>query len=508
MTSRVPHDVRIAIRDSRESIRALAARHGLNPKTVAKWRARPDATDRRPGPARTAPRALDAKDEAMILGFRRYLPLSLDDSMAVLAPRLPGLSRSALHRLLRRHGLSRPPRRDRMALPPAAHGPGCFHIDIVPVLTGERTHYLFFAIEQHSALIFGLIRPDATQATARDFLDRLAEGSPAPVRMVLTSARFQFTTPGNGASGVPDVRDALEKGTLARAHPFEYACALRGIEHHLVPDHYPWGPEQADRVAAATAGIATLASADEAAARQSLHAELGRHNASPLPSLGGLSPGTLLAGTDGGEVRTMESWDGKGPERRRRDATRKALLEAARSRIAQDGPEGLSLSEVARLAGVNRGTAYQHFRTRDRLIAETAQWMAERLHRAVFPGRGPDGMTTSERTLAGLAARLADVATDDPALCRAWLLQLLAMPDPARDPFWRDYDRAMARLMPGETPEEDGAVAAVALLAGAFLWPVWMRTNALGEPPGAGARRFARQWLRLLGPGRARGGGA
>ncbi|HEX7871399.1 MAG TPA: TetR family transcriptional regulator [Sphingobium sp.] len=494
---RTSPDIRSAIRNSPDSIRALAARHRLNPKTVAKWRARTDATDRKPGPKRSAPRALSDRDEATILGFRRYLPLSLDDSMAILSPRMPGLSRSALHRLLQRHGLSRAPRRTRTPLPGVVHGPGCFHIDIVPVQTGDRTSYLFFAVEQHSALIFGLLRPDATQATARDFLDVLADGSPAPVTHVLTGDRFQFTTPGNSQSGAADVREALERGTLTRAHPFEYACALRGIEHHLVPDHYPWSPEQAKAVAAATAGIGTLASDDEGVAQQSLHAELGRHNASPLPSLGGLSPGSSLAASDDDRDRSMESWDKeRSPHRpnRRRDATREAILEAARTRIARDGPEGLSLSEVARLAGVNRGTAYQHFRTRDGLIAETAQWMAQRLHRAVFSGRGTGG----EPTLSGLAGRLADVAAAHPDLCRAWLLHLLATADPARDPFWRDYDAAMTRLIPRDSGV-DGDVASVALLAGAFLWPVWVHSNAAGGREGAGTRRFTREWLRLSG---------
>ncbi|HEX7856140.1 MAG TPA: TetR family transcriptional regulator [Sphingobium sp.] len=496
---RVAPELRAAIRTSRESIRTLAARHGLNPKTVAKWRGRTDGADRKPGPARTAPRALSARDEAVILGFRRYLPLSLDDSMAFLAPRLPGLSRSALHRLLQRHGLSRPPRDARSGLPDGASGAGCFHIDIVPVRTGEREQYLFFAIEQQSALIFGLLRPDATQATARDFLEVLADGSPAPVTHVLTSDRFQFTTPGNSLSGVPDVRDALEKGTLTRAHPFEYACAIRGIQHHLVPEHFPWGPDHAEVVARATAGIGTLASADETVARSSLHAELGRHNDSPRPSLGGVSPGTSLATTDSDTDRTMGYRDKMSHPKRRRDATREAILEAARNRIARDGPEGLSLSEVARLAGINRGTAYQHFRTRDRLIAETAQWMSEKLHRAVFTGRG---IAASDRNLAALAGRLADAATDDPELCRAWLLHLLASPDPGRDPFWRDYDAAMARLAPKSGM--DGDVMSVGLLAGALLWPVWLRTNARSAlQDGAGARRFARQWLRIAGMERA-----
>src|ERR1700722_18657929 len=66
--------------------------------------------------------------------------------------------------------------------------------------------------------------------------------------------------------------------------------------------------------------------------------------------------------------------------RRPRDpeATREAILEAARTQLAKDGPEGLSLSEVAHLAGVNRGTAYQHFRTREKLIEATPDWVQDR----------------------------------------------------------------------------------------------------------------------------------
>src|SRR5438309_1767095 len=82
------------------------------------------------------------------------------------------------------------------------------------------------------------------------------------------------------------------------------------------------------------------------------------------------------AGRDGSsdDRRALQSLDSAGArrgthkmsearKRRPRDpeGTREAILEAARTRLAADGPEGLSLSEVAHLAGVNRGTAYQHF---------------------------------------------------------------------------------------------------------------------------------------------------
>src|ERR1700730_5234635 len=66
------------------------------------------------------------------------------------------------------------------------------------------------------------------------------------------------------------------------------------------------------------------------------------------------------------------------------ERTREAILKAARTRLANDGPEGLSLSEGAHLAGVNRGTAYQHSETREKLIKATAQWVSVKLFRSVF----------------------------------------------------------------------------------------------------------------------------
>src|ERR1700753_2071017 len=72
--------------------------------------------------------------------------------------------------------------------------------------------------------------------------------------------------------------------------------------------------------------------------------------------------------------------------RRKRDpeGAREAILEAAREVLAQDGKEGLSVAQVAQRAGVNRGTAYQHFQTREQLLEATAAWVSDKLFRAVF----------------------------------------------------------------------------------------------------------------------------
>jgi AcrR family transcriptional regulator len=194
---------------------------------------------------------------------------------------------------------------------------------------------------------------------------------------------------------------------------------------------------------------------------------------------------------------------GEKTTRRPRDpeATREAILAAARTLLAQDGPEGVSLSEVAQLAGVNRGTAYQHFETREKLIKATADWVSDKLFREVFGDPETVGeRRVEEADVAGLTHRLSSFAMDNPELCRVWLTQLLASPDPGADPFWREYCGSIERFAATDmaAPNVDAEVLAVMNLAGAFLWPVWARAHTEDPQARAGlASRFADECLRL-----------
>lgn len=190
-------------------------------------------------------------------------------------------------------------------------------------------------------------------------------------------------------------------------------------------------------------------------------------------------------------------------KRRPRDpeATREVILEAARTLLAKDGPEGISLSEVAHLAGVNRGTAYQHFETREKLIRATADWVSDKLFRAVFGDPATIGERRVEEVdVADLADRLSNFAMENPELCQVWLMQVLASPDAGADPFWREYCGSLQRFAATEMAVDDVDAEALAVmnLAGAFLWPVWARSHA-GDARGRSqlARRFADEALRL-----------
>lgn len=193
----------------------------------------------------------------------------------------------------------------------------------------------------------------------------------------------------------------------------------------------------------------------------------------------------------------------KAKKRRPRDpaATREVILEAARTRLAKDGPEGLSLVEVANLAGVNRGTAYQHFESREKLIKATADWVSDRLFRAAFGDPEKVGERNVEQVdMLDLTDRIATFAMDNPELCRVWLLQVLSSSDPAEDPFWREYQGSIERFSKTDLaqPNLDSEVLSVIMLSGFFLWPVWARAHSkAGEDTRELSRRFANECLRL-----------
>jgi len=125
--------VRRAIQNSEESLRVLAKRHGINQKTVAKWKKRTSVADLPTGPKDAKSTVLSLDEEAMIVTFRRHTLLPLDDCLYALQPTIPHMTRSSLHRCLQRHDISRlpdvegdkPPKRKFKSYPI-----GYFHIDL------------------------------------------------------------------------------------------------------------------------------------------------------------------------------------------------------------------------------------------------------------------------------------------------------------------------------------------------------------------------------------------
>src|ERR671927_977929 len=210
--------VRAELQASQESTRALAARYGLNPKTVAKWRARQTTADTPMGPRQPRSTVLTGAEEAIIVEFRRRTLLPLDDVPGCLRETIPTLSRSALHRCLVRHGISRLPRDEEKTSKRkrfAETAIGYVHVDACELRPAEGKTFTFLAIDRVSKFAHAAFLDADTELNGAAFLREVVQASPCKIRTVLTD---------NGVASTPN---ASTRRDLSR-HIFDRVCDEHG----------------------------------------------------------------------------------------------------------------------------------------------------------------------------------------------------------------------------------------------------------------------------------------
>lgn len=188
-----------------------------------------------------------------------------------------------------------------------------------------------------------------------------------------------------------------------------------------------------------------------------------------------------------------------------KETTREAILTAARTVLASDGPEALKVSRVASLAGINRGTAYQHFQTREDLIKATVAWVSEHLSSTVFghielDEEGKARELKQEETYSVIST-LVNFAVNNPTLGRVWLFELLASENPAEDKFFNQFKQMTQKLAESKFSQEgiDVEALSVIVLSGYFIWPEWVRAHAdTDDERETMAERMRREMLRLF----------
>jgi hypothetical protein len=98
-----------------QSMTTLVLRHGVNRKTIAKWKKRSFVHVAAMGPKQPHSTSLTTEEEATVVAFREHTLLPLGDCLGpvpvqhALQASIPHLTRSSLHRCLQRHGISRLP---------------------------------------------------------------------------------------------------------------------------------------------------------------------------------------------------------------------------------------------------------------------------------------------------------------------------------------------------------------------------------------------------------------
>jgi transposase-like protein len=236
-SARTTAAVRRAIPQSQESIAQLARRYNLNPKTVAKWKKRSHVEDVPMGPKPPRSTVLSTEEEALIVAFRKHPLRPLDDCLYALQATLPQLTRSALHRCLRRHGINRLP--DTAGDQPAKnkfkpYPIGYVHLDIAEVRTEEGKLYLFVALDRTCKFAYAERHEAATKMVAAQFLRHLIAAVPYKLHTVLTDNGIQFTDRKRDQYAFQPI--------LARV------CQEFGIDPRLTKTNQPWTTGQVERM--------------------------------------------------------------------------------------------------------------------------------------------------------------------------------------------------------------------------------------------------------------------
>jgi AcrR family transcriptional regulator len=116
------------------------------------------------------------------------------------------------------------------------------------------------------------------------------------------------------------------------------------------------------------------------------------------------------------------TWSGKGGGYERRGYhhgnLREALIDAALMLLAEKGPGGFTIAEVARLAGVSSGAPYRHFQDAEALLAAVAERGYERFSVALAQAWN-DGRPDPLRAFEAIGQAYLAFARREPALYAA-----------------------------------------------------------------------------------------
>jgi hypothetical protein len=233
-SGKTARDVRLAIQNSAESLRAVADRYGVNVKTALRWRKRNDVEDKPTGPKDPVSTGLSKIDEAVVVSFREQTLLPLDDCLYALHAIVPRLSRAALYRCYRRYGISQLPRDAAWWAMAGSVDPfplGYLRLEVNRIQSREGAFHLFFAIDLRLKLMYEEVHQEADRRESQHFLTELVRAYPYKIIRIATHDRPPFQT-------VPEEADLS----------FSELCAARQIEHVFLPSGYPWTNEQSDKM--------------------------------------------------------------------------------------------------------------------------------------------------------------------------------------------------------------------------------------------------------------------
>jgi transposase InsO family protein len=319
--------VRAYIQRSGKPVANLAIELGVSETTIRRWRGRTTVADRSHVPKKLST-SLSAVEETLVCELRTKLRLALDDITEVMRRCVNAkLSRSAIHRCLKRHGLGRRFRPDKPAIGVFEQATvGFIHFDLkhLPALQRRRS-YAFVAIDRATRYVYLEIHPRRDGDTAAAFLNRFLAHFPHQVHTILTDNGSEFTD-----RFAVDMKNKPLDRPSGR-HPFDRICAQHRIDHRLTKPYRPQTNGLVERfnrrIVEAIGqepkrGIAHRLFASHEDRDTFLHRFVSDYNRTRLKCLGYLAPLQVLANPPGPNTfaGTSGRYEGLGLKRARRRA--------------------------------------------------------------------------------------------------------------------------------------------------------------------------------------------
>ena len=236
------------------------------------------------GPKKIKSTVLSEAEEEAIVAFRKMSELPLDDVFYSLQEAIPHLSRSRLHRGLKRHGCSVLPKKPNTPTSAnkkkfKAYPIGYFPIDIAEVRTKEGKMYLYVAIDRTSKFAYAELHKSQTKRIAADFLRNLFKAVPYKIHKILTDNGIPFTNLVHQIQAFPPI--------------FDRVCNEYEMEHRRTKVKHSWTNGQGERrnrtLKDATTNTLTYATHQEL--KEPLHSYLMAYNfGKRLKTLKGKTP--------------------------------------------------------------------------------------------------------------------------------------------------------------------------------------------------------------------------
>lgn len=188
-------------------------------------------------------------------------------------------------------------------------------------------------------------------------------------------------------------------------------------------------------------------------------------------------------------------------EHRDPELTRKMIIEAAKSLIADHDEKDVSVLRVARVAGINRGTAYLHFADREELIEAVVKQVSEEITSGIFGARdNADKESWGDIEAVDGLRQMARFFVRNPSLVHVWISHVLLKGKVQEDPLWSHWVHATKQFAVSEYSQTgiDAELLAIAVMGMFFLWPLYIDAQSLDEKDKAtAAERLVREALRL-----------